>query len=96
MGTHTDFTGAIRITPCVAEPLATKLQEFMDIRHMRRNVEQLHKLFPDPEERKELSLFGDGDFGEEGAFFLPRETKDFSPVPQRVGLIRRRLMRKTA
>ena len=74
MGTHTDFTGAIRITPCVSEPLATKLQEFMDIRHMRRNVEQLYRIFPDPEERKELSLFSNGDFGEEGAFFLPRVT----------------------
>ena len=85
MGTHTDFTGAIRITPCVAEPLATKLQEFMDIRHMLRNVELLYKLFPDPEDRKELSLFGDGDFGEEGAFFLPRETKDFFARPSESG-----------
>jgi len=37
MGTNTDFTGAIRITPCVEEPLATRLSQFMDIRHMKRD-----------------------------------------------------------
>ena len=42
MGTNTDFTGAIRITPCVEEPLATRLKQFMDIRHMKRNVKTLH------------------------------------------------------
>lgn len=67
MGTNTDFTGAIRITPCVEEPLATRLKQFMDIRHMKRNVKTLHTLFPDLEDRKPMSLFGDGDFGEEGA-----------------------------
>lgn len=71
MGTNTDFTGAIRITPCVEEPLATRLKQFMDIRHMKRNVKTLHTLFPDLEDRKPMSLFGDGDFGEEGAFFIP-------------------------
>lgn len=50
MGTNTDFTGAIRITPCVEEPLATRLKQFMDIRHMKRNVKTLHTLFPDLED----------------------------------------------
>lgn len=76
MGTNTDFTGAIRITPCVEEPLATRLEQFMNIRHMKRNVKTLQKLFPDLEERKPLTLFSDGDFGEEGAFFLPVETPE--------------------
>lgn len=56
MGTNTDFTGAIRITPCVEEPLATRLKQFMDIRHMKRNVKTLHSafiskndIFPPPE-----------------------------------------------
>lgn len=78
MGTNTDFTGAIRITPCVEEPLATRLKQFMDIRHMKRNVKTLHTLFPDLEDRKPMSLFGDGDFGEEGAFFIPVETPDLN------------------
>lgn len=56
MGTNTDFTGAIRITPCVEEPLATRLSQFMDIRHMKRNVKTLHTLFPDLEDRKPMSL----------------------------------------
>lgn len=56
MGTNTDFTGAIRITPCVEEPLATRLKQFMDIRHMKRNVKTLHTLFPDLEDRKPMSL----------------------------------------
>lgn len=76
MGTNTDFTGAIRITPCVEEPLASRLSQFMDIRHMKRNVAKLNRLFPDLEARKPLTLFDDGDFGEEGAFFLPVETGD--------------------
>lgn len=78
MGTNTDFTGAIRITPCVEEPLATRLKQFMDIRHMKRNVKTLHTLFPNLEDRKPMSLFGDGDFGEEGAFFIPVETPDLN------------------
>ena len=78
MGTNTDFTGAIRITPCVAEPLATRLKQFMDIRHMRRNVKTLYELFPEVEDRKPLSLFDDGDFGEDGALFLPVETPDLN------------------
>lgn len=78
MGTNTDYTGAIRITPCVEEPLATRLKQFMDIRHMKRNVKTLHTLFPDLEDRKPMSLFGDGDFGEEGAFFIPVETPDLN------------------
>ena len=76
MGTNTDFTGAIRITPCVEEPLATRLSQFMDIRHMKRDVKILEALFPTLEERKAVTLFGDGDFGEDGAFFLPIHTRD--------------------
>lgn len=61
MGTNTDFTGAIRITPCVEEPLATRLSQFMDIRHMKRDGKILESLFPTLEERKAVTLFGDGD-----------------------------------
>ena len=78
MGTNTDFTGAIRITPCVEEPLATRLSQFMDIRHMKRDVKILEALFPALEERKAVTLFGDGDFGEDGAFFLPIHTRDLT------------------
>lgn len=78
MGTNTDFTGAIRITPCVEEPLASRLSQFMNTRHMKRNVAKLNRLFPDLEARKPLTLFDDGDFGEEGAFFLPVETGDIN------------------
>lgn len=45
---------------------------------MKRNVKTLHTLFPDLEDRKPMSLFGDGDFGEEGAFFIPVETPDLN------------------
>lgn len=78
MGTNTDFTGAIRITPCVEEPLATRLSQFMDIRHMKRDGKILESLFPTLEERKAVTLFGDGDFGEDGAFFLPIHTRDLT------------------
>ena len=65
------FLGAIRVTPCIEESLAKKLNKFLDIRHMRRNVEDLAALYPDEEARKEVTVFGDGDFGEEGAFYIP-------------------------
>lgn len=71
MGTYTDFTGAIRITPCLKEPLAGRFRQFLGIRHMKRDVKILEALFPTLEERKAVTLFGDGDFGEDGAFFLP-------------------------
>ena len=29
MGTYTDFTGAIRITPCLKEPLAGRFRQFL-------------------------------------------------------------------
>lgn len=38
MGTYTDFTGAIRITPCLKEPLAGRFRQFLGIRHMKRDV----------------------------------------------------------
>ena len=37
MGTYTDFTGAIRITPCLKEPLAGRFRQFLGIRHMKRD-----------------------------------------------------------
>ena len=66
MGTYTDFTGAIRITPCLKEPLAGRFRQFLGIRHMKRDVKILEALFPALEERKAVTLFGDGDFGEDG------------------------------
>eukprot|EP00975_Prorocentrum_lima_P050404 10556847-Prorocentrum_lima.AAC.1 len=65
MGTYTDFTGAIRITPCLKEPLAGRFRQFLGIRHMKRDVKILEALFPALEERKAVTLFGDGDFGED-------------------------------
>ena len=76
MGTYTDFTGAIRITPCLKEPLAGRFRQFLGIRHMKRDVKILEALFPALEERKAVTLFGDGDFGEDGEFFLPIHTRD--------------------
>jgi len=76
MGTHTDFTGAIRITPRISEPLATQLSEWLGLRHMRRNVPALESLYPKDENRKAHTLFGDGDFGREGEFYLPERTKE--------------------
>lgn len=61
MGTYTDFTGAIRITPCLKEPLAGRFRQFLGIRHMKRDVKILEALFPTLEERKAVTLFGDGD-----------------------------------
>ena len=78
MGTDTDFTGAIRITPCLKEPLAGRFRQFLGIRHMKRDVKILEALFPALEERKAVTLFGDGDFGEDGAFFLPIHTRDLT------------------
>ena len=71
MSYSTYFLGAIRVTPCIEESLAKKLNKFLNIRHMRRNVEDLAALYPDEEARKEVTVFGDGDFGEEGAFYIP-------------------------
>ena len=78
MGTYTDFTGAIRITPCLKDPLAGRFRQFLGIRHMKRDVKILEALFPTLEERKAVTLFGDGDFGEDGAFFLPIHTRDLT------------------
>lgn len=78
MGTYTDFTGAIRITPCLKEPLAGRFRQFLGIRHMKRDGKILEALFPTLEDRKAVTLFGDGDFGEDGAFFLPIHTRDLT------------------
>ena len=56
MGTYTDFTGAIRITPCLKEPLAGRFRQFLGIRHMKRDVKILEALFPTLEERKAVTL----------------------------------------
>lgn len=76
MGTHTDFSGAIQIKPRIQEPLASKLAEWLELRHMRRDVSTLEKLYPTEAERKVHTLFDDGDFGEEGEFYIPDITKD--------------------
>ena len=46
MGTYTDFTGAIRITPCLKEPLAGRFRQFLGIRHMKRDVKILDGVVP--------------------------------------------------
>ena len=78
MGTHTDFVGAVRIRPCIKEPLAAKLEDFFCIRHMKRDRNALYDQFPNEALRKRLSLFGDGDFGLDGVWFMPCETKDLN------------------
>jgi hypothetical protein len=45
MGTYTDFTGAIRITPCLKEPLAGRFRQFLGIRHMKRDGKILETLW---------------------------------------------------
>lgn len=80
MGYTTDFSGAIRITPRIAEPLAEKLEQWLELRHMRRDVTALEPLYATEEERKAHTLFGDGNFGLQGEFYLPDETKDFGTI----------------
>lgn len=77
MGYNTDFYGAIRITPRVADPLAVKLEQWLELRHMRRDVSALNQIYLTEEERQAHTLFSDGDFGPEGEFYLPDETRDF-------------------
>ena len=78
MGYNTDFTGAIRITPRIAEPLAGKLEQWLVLRHMRRDVAALEQLYATEAERRAHTLFGDGDFGRQGELYLPDQTKEFS------------------
>ena len=78
MGYNTDFTGAIRITPKITEPLAEKLEQWLVLRHMRRDVAALEQLYATDEERNTHTLFGDGNFGCQGEFYLPDQTKEFS------------------
>lgn len=89
MGETTTFRGAIRIVPRIPETLSNRLDNFFDIRHMRRDSNALDQLFPAMDERRAHSLFDDGDFGAEGAFFLPDKTRDIdfkayeqNPVPE--------------
>jgi hypothetical protein len=91
MGTNTDFTGAIRITPQVSEPLAARLNSWLEIRHMQRDVSILEKLYPEEPVRKQRTLFDDGNFGQDGEFFLPVTTTDLNfrlngPPPYPEGL----------
>lgn len=79
MGTNTEFTGAIRITPRVEQSLADRICQFLNIRHMKRDVQALHMLYPTVADRRPHSLFDDGDFGDEGALFIPTLTKDIGP-----------------
>ena len=78
MGYNTDFTGAIRITPRIAAPLAEKLEQWLVLRHMRRDVAALEQLYATEGERNTHTLFGDGNFGCQGEFYLPDQTKEFS------------------
>ena len=80
MGTYTDFTGAIRITPCLKEPLAGRFRQFLGIRHMKRDVKILEALFPALEERKAVTLFGDGEFWR-GWCILPAHPYEGSHAP---------------
>ena len=76
MGTHVNYEGAIRITPMLDKAQMKRFNDFFDIRHMRRDVEALNTLYSTLEGRKSVTLMGDGNFGPEGIFFLPKETGD--------------------
>lgn len=56
--------------------LAERLNRYFDIRHMKRDVVKLKALYPTLEERKAVTLMADGDFGPDGAFFMPTTTTD--------------------
>lgn len=76
MGTYTEFRGAIRIVPKVDDALAARLNEFFEMRHMKRYVAELFRLYPTAEAQRAHSLFNDGQFGVEGAWFMPEHTRD--------------------
>lgn len=78
MGTHTEFHGAIRIVPQVEPELAARLNEYFNIRHMRRSLDALMAEYPTKEDRKARSLMGDGEFGPEGLYYLPVKVSEFS------------------
>lgn len=83
----TFFSGAIHISPRVEDGLAERLNEFFRTRHMRRSVAALEKMYPSYDARASHTLFGDGDFGEEGVWYLPELTtgSDFvlsEPMPE--------------
>lgn len=58
MGTYTDFTGAIRITPCLKEPLAGRFRQFLGIRHMKRDVKILDAFYQNDTVFEELPAPG--------------------------------------
>lgn len=78
MGETTYFRGAIRIVPRIPETLANRLDVFMEMRHMRRDTSVLDELYPSMKDRRTHSLFDDGDFGVEGAFYLPDLTREYN------------------
>ncbi len=87
MSSSTIFTGTIHISPRVEDGLAERLNKFFRIRHMRRSVAALERMYPSKEARASHTLFGDGEFGEEGMWYLPEQTKgsDFvlsEPIPE--------------
>ena len=71
-----EYIGAVRITPMVEAGLAERLALYLEIRHMKRDIPMLETLYPQLEDRKAVTLMADGDFGPDGAFFLPTITHD--------------------
>lgn len=78
MSIYMEVSGAIRICPAVEPALAERLNRFLVLRHMRRDVERLCELYPSEEERKSHSLLEDGNFGPEGVYFMPAESEEAS------------------
>ncbi len=76
MNTNINYTGAVRITPMVEKSLAERLGRYFEIRHMKRNVPMLEALYPTLEDQKAVTLMADGNFGPDGAFFMPTATCD--------------------
>jgi len=87
MSSHIGYIGAIRIKPMVEEGLAKRMENFLEIRHMKRDVSILKALYPTLEDRKAVTLMADGNFGPEGLFFIPTttKTKGFEKWTQYVG-----------
>ena len=76
MGRTIEYIGAVQITPMVEAGLAERLALYLEIRHMKRDIPMLETLYPQLEDRKAVTLMADGDFGPDGAFFLPTITHD--------------------
>ena len=74
MGRTIEYIGAVQITPMVEAGLAERLALYLEIRHMKRDIPMLETLYPQLEDRKAVTLMADGDFGPDGAFFIPTIT----------------------